>query len=139
MDTPATRTEALIRSYYDAFNHGDHAAMLARLADDVVHDVNQGERRVGKERFRAFLARMAHHYREVLDGVTVMASADGTRAAAEFNVTGSYLVTETGLPDARGQRYALPAGAFFAVRGGLITRVTTYYNLTDWIMQVGEA
>ncbi len=43
-------TEALIRRYYDAFNRGDVDGMLACLADDVVHDVNQGERRVGKGR-----------------------------------------------------------------------------------------
>jgi steroid delta-isomerase-like uncharacterized protein len=138
MDTPATRTAALIDRYFEAFNRGDHGAMLACLADDIVHDVNQGERRIGKDRFRAFLARMAHHYREQLDGITVMTTADGARAAAEFNVTGSYLVTETGLPDAKGQRYALPGGTFFAVRDGLVTRVTTYYNLTEWIMQVSQ-
>lgn len=130
-------SEALVRRYYDAFNRGDHDGMLACLAEDVIHDVNQGERREGKERFRAFLARMAHHYREQLEGLTIMVSGDGSRAAAEFNVIGSYLVTETGLPDANGQRYALPAGAFFAIRDGRIARVTTYYNLTDWIMQVG--
>lgn len=130
------KAEELVRGYYDAFNRGDHDAMLACLTEDVVHDVNQGERREGKERFRAFLARMAHHYREQLDGVTVMTSADGKRAAAEFNVTGSYLVTETGLPTANGQRYALPGGTFFALRDGMIARVTTYYNLTEWIMQV---
>lgn len=136
IEPSAKDPEALIRRYYDAFNRGDQDAMLAGLTDDVVHDVNQGERREGKERFRAFLARMAHHYREQLDGVTVMTSADGQRAAAEFNVTGNYLVTETGLPDANGQRYALPGGTFFAIRDGKIARVTTYYNLTEWIMQV---
>jgi steroid delta-isomerase-like uncharacterized protein len=136
MPTTAAATEALIRRYYDAFNRGDHDAMLACLADDVVHDVNQGERREGKERFRAFLARMAHHYREQLEGVTVMVNSDGSRAAAEFNVIGNYLVSETGLPDAKGQRYGLPGGTFFAMRDGLIARVTTYYNLTEWIMQV---
>ncbi len=136
MNATAQESETLIRRYYEAFNRGDHDGMLACLADDVIHDVNQGERRVGKERFRAFLARMAHHYREELDGIAVMVSADGTRAAAEFNVSGNYMVTETGLPDAQGQRYALPAGTFFAVRDGRIVRVTTYYNLTEWIMQV---
>ena len=136
MEMPAKEAEALVRGYYDAFNRGDHDAMMSCLTEDVVHDVNQGERREGKERFRAFLARMAHHYREQLDGVTVMTSADGRRAAAEFNVTGSYLVTETGLPNAHGQRYALPGGTFFVLRDGKIARVTTYYNLTDWMMQV---
>ena len=137
-ETPAAVTEALIQRYYDAFNRGDLDAMLATVANDVVHDVNQGERREGRDRFHAFCARMAHHYKETLDGLTIMVTPDGTRAAAEFNVRGSYLVTETGLPDAKGQTYALPAGTFFVIRDGRIARVTTYYNLTEWIMQVSD-
>jgi steroid delta-isomerase-like uncharacterized protein len=110
--------------------------MLACLAEDVIHDVNQGERRLGKDKFRAFNARMAHHYKEVLEDIAVMVSKDGSRAAAEFNVNGKYLATDQGLPEARGQTYMLPAGTFFAIRDGRIARVTTYYNLTDWIAQV---
>lgn len=129
-------TAALIRRYYDAFNSGDGDGMLACLTDDVIHDVNQGERRVGIEKFRAFNARMNHHYKERLEDMAVMVSRDGTRAAAEFNVHGTYLNTDEGLPKAKGQTYVLPAGTFFVVRDGKIARVTTYYNLTDWIMQV---
>ena len=29
--------------------------------------------------------------------------------------------------------YRLPAGAFFALKDGRIARVTTFYNLNDWI------
>lgn len=129
-------TAALIRRYYEAFNKGDNAAMLSMLTDDVIHDVNQGERRVGIEKFRAFQARMDHHYKEKLENIVVLVSQDGARAAAEFNVHGSYLNTDEGLPKAKGQTYVLPAGAFFALKEGKIARVTTYYNLTDWIMQV---
>lgn len=129
-------TAALIRTYYEAFNAGDSEAMLAHLTDDVIHDVNQGERRIGKDKFRAFNARMTHHYRERLENIAVMVSKDGTRAAAEFNVHGTYLTTDSGLPEANGQTYILPAGTFFAIRDGKIARVTTYYNLTDWIAQV---
>jgi steroid delta-isomerase-like uncharacterized protein len=129
-------TAALIRRYYDAFNAGDSEGMLACLADDVIHDVNQGERRTGKDKFRAFNARMTHHYRERLENIAVMVSKDGTRAAAEFNVHGAYLATDSGLPESKGQTYVLPAGTFFAIRDGKIARVTTYYNLTDWIAQV---
>ena len=133
-------TVALIGRYYDAFNRGDIEGMLACVADDLIHDVNQGERRQGKERFHAFCARMAHHYRERLEGIQIMSNDDGSRAAAEFNVRGEYLQSEDGLPQARGQKYMLPAGAFIAVKNGQIARVTTYYNLTDWIMQVtGES
>lgn len=127
---------ALIRRYYDAFNAGDHAGMIACLTDDVVHDPNQGERREGIERFKAFNARMAHNYAEQLKDIAVMVSQDGSRASAEFNVHGSYLNSEEGLPPAKGQKYVLPAGTFFAIRDGKIARVTTYYNLTDWILQV---
>ena len=30
----------------------------------------------------------------------------------------------------------LPGGAFFALRDGVIARVTNYYNLEDWLAQV---
>ena len=129
-------TAKLIRRYYDAFNKADSDAMLADLTDDVIHDVNQGERRQGKDKFRAFNARMAHHYKEELKDIVVMVSKDGRRAAAEFNVEGKYLSTDSGLPPAKGQTYVLPAGTFFAIRDGKIARVTTYYNLTEWIAQV---
>ena len=129
-------TTDLIRRYFEAFNRGDGDAMLALLADDVVHDVNQGERRTGREKFRAFNARMAHCYRERLEGIAIMSDADGGRASAEFMVHGVYANTDEGLPPASGQTYALPGGTFFAIRDGKIGRVTTYYNLTDWLLQV---
>ena len=129
----------LIERYYDAFNRGDREAMLALLVDDVAHDLNQGPREVGREAFRTFLARMDRCYAEQLDDISILASADGSRVAAEYVVHGRYLATDAGLPPARGQAYRLPGGAFFEVRDGLITRVTNYYNLQDWLVQVGAA
>ncbi len=129
-------TEALIRRYYDAFNRGDTDGVLACVAEDVVHDVNQGMRRKGKAAFHVFCQHMSRCYREELTDIVIMPSSDGLRAAAEFNVHGTYLETDEGLPPANGQTYVLPAGTFFAIRNDVITRVTTYYNLTDWLMQV---
>ena len=116
---------ALVQAYYDAFNRGDRAGMLALLAEDVAHDVNQGPRQVGREAFAEFLAHMDHCYRERLVDIVVMTDATGTRAAAEFRVEGEYLATDAALPQARGQHYRLPAGAFFEIRDGRIARVTT--------------
>jgi steroid delta-isomerase-like uncharacterized protein len=132
-----TEAERLIRAWYDAFNAGDREGMLALLTPDVVHDVNQGPSETGKEAFRRFLARMDHSYREQVRDLVVLVDSTGTRAAAEFVVEGDYHATDEGLPAAHGQRYALPAGAFFALDVGRIARVTTYYNLQDWIRQVG--
>jgi steroid delta-isomerase-like uncharacterized protein len=129
-------TETLIRSYYEAFNAGDAGAMLALLTEDVVHDINQGARETGRAAFGRFLARMNTHYREQLHDIVVLSDGSGGRAAAEFTVHGTYLATEAGLPEARGQSYVLPVGAFFEIRDGRIARVTNHYNLADWMAQV---
>ncbi|MBQ1785050.1 MAG: nuclear transport factor 2 family protein [Gammaproteobacteria bacterium] len=126
----------LIKNYYAAFNAGDMDRFLALLSDEVVHDINQGERQLGKAAFAAFMTRMNRCYREQLSDIVVMASSDGRRAAAEFVVHGQYQADDEGLPPASGQRYLLPAGAFFEIRDGKVARVTNYYNLNDWIEQV---
>lgn len=128
----------LIRAYYDAFNRHDYPALLALLAEDVAHDVNQGGREIGRDRFAAFLERMDRCYRERVRDLVVMTSQDGRHAAAEFTVDGAYLTTDPGLPEAQGQAYSLPVGAFFEVADGRIARVTNYYNLKDWVAQVGS-
>jgi steroid delta-isomerase-like uncharacterized protein len=130
------RATTLVLDYYAAFNRGDWDGMLALLSDDVVHDLNQGTRETGREAFAAFLARMARCYGEQLREIVVLASQDGTRAAAEYVVHGEYRADDEGLPPAHGQRYALPGGAFFTLRDGKVARVTNYYNLQDWIAQV---
>lgn len=128
---------ALIERYYAAFNAGNGDGMLACLADDIAHDVNQGQRQHGKDAFRAFLAHMDRCYKERLSDIVIMANDAGTRAAAEFVVHGKYLATDEGLPEANGQTYLLPAGAFFDLAEGKIARVSVYYNLADWTRQVG--
>ena len=135
---PDTRekTAALIGAYYAAFNAMDVEHILACLDDNVAHDINQGGRETGKVAFRAFLGRMDHAYSEQLRDIVIMTSEDGTRAAAEFIVDGIYKVADEGFPAAHGQTYSLPAGGFFAVADGKITRVSVYYNLADWIAQV---
>lgn len=127
----------LLRRYYAAFNAGDWEDMLGCLTEDVAHDVNQGGRETGCAAFRAFLARMERCYRERVEDLVVMVSADGARGAAEFTIHGTYLVADEGLPPAAGQTYVLPVGAFFEIRGDRIARVTNYYNLQDWLRQVG--
>ncbi|HZP67011.1 MAG TPA: ketosteroid isomerase-related protein [Rudaea sp.] len=133
---PRADAIALVESYYAAFNGGDMAHFASLLADDVIHDINQGAREVGKAAFGAFMQRMNGAYRERLADIVVLASDDGRRASAEFVVHGEYLRTDEGLPPAHGQTYVLPAGAFFELRDRKVARVTNYYNLADWIAQV---
>src|SRR5688500_5973821 len=122
-----TETEVLIRAYFDAFNDHDAERLLDTLSEDVVHDINEGERETGKDAFRRFKAGMDESYREQITELCVM--ANGNRGAAEFICSGEYLKADAGLPEARGQTYSIPAAAFFEVAGGKISRVTSYYNL----------
>lgn len=128
---------AVVRAYYKAFNRGDWAGMVALLTEDVAHDINQGARERGHEPFRRFLAHMERCYREELRDIVVLTESSGTHAAAEFVVHGTYLATDSDLPPANGQIYVLPAGAFFELRDGHIARISNYYNLQDWLRQIG--
>ena len=135
----AEETRALIARYFEAFNARSITGMLDLLDEDVVHDVNQGGRRIGREAFENFLIHMARCYRETVSDLVVLTEESGLRAAAEYTVRGTYAETDDGLPAARGQAYALSGGSFFEVEDGRIRRVTTYYNLEGFIAQVSKA
>ncbi|MHA6263548.1 ketosteroid isomerase-related protein [Arenibacterium sp. CAU 1754] len=126
----------VVAQYFKAFNAGDTAGMLECLTDDVAHHVNEGRIRTGKDLFKSFCDHMSRCYREELTDMVILSGGDGSRAAAEYVVNGTYLETDDGLPEAKGQTYRLPAGSFFDIRDGKIARVTTYYNLADWVRQV---
>lgn len=70
-----TATE-LVNAYYAAFNAGDMPGFLALLSEDVIHDINQGERQMGKARFAAFMDKMNRCYRERLADIVVMQNAE---------------------------------------------------------------
>jgi len=129
-------TRRLIHAYFQAFNRHDAEGMLATLAEDVVHDINEGGQEIGKAAFRAFKAHMDECYREQISELVIM--ADGSRGAAEFLCSGEYLKTDGSLPEAKGQKYAIPAAAFFEVMDGKIQRVTSYYNLRGWIAAISS-
>lgn len=132
----AAATHKLIERYYQAFNAQNVEGMLDCIGPGFVHDVSQGSRRKGKRLFAEFLAHMNRSYRETLSNIDIMTNRDGSRAAAEFDLKGKYLVTDPGLPEANGQTYKLRVGAFFDIRNDKIVRVSTHYNLSDWKAQV---
>lgn len=129
-------TRELITDYYKNFNAKNYEGMLALLSEDVVHDINQGKRMEGKEKFRNFLIRMDELYDENLTDIAVMTDDSGKRASAEFICNGTYKSTDEGLPPARGQKYRIPVGCFFEIENGKIKRVSNHYNLNDWIGMV---
>jgi steroid delta-isomerase-like uncharacterized protein len=128
--------QKIISAYYEAFNDKRFGDMLDLVTDDIIHDTNQGERTVGKDVFKSFLADMNTYYDEFLDNIVIMQNQDGSRASAEFICHGKYKTTCEGLPPANNQKYELPVGCFFEIKGDKIRRITNYYNMNDWLMQV---
>lgn len=137
MNCSRSETEELIALYYEAFNRSDGTGMLRLLRPDVVHGINQGPSVIGVEAFARFLEHMDECYDERVEELVVLSNETGDRAAAEFFIRGTYLKSDEGLPPATGQTYHLRVGAFFEIVDGHIARVTNYYNLPDWIRQVG--
>lgn len=126
----------VVTNYYANFNAGNWSGMLELVDDNIRHEPNQGTPRIGKILFAEFLETMDRCYQEKLTDMVFMADESGSRFAVEFTVNGIYKQGEPGLPVAQGQSYVLPAAAFLEVKDGKITRVTTYYNLEQWISLV---
>ena len=131
-----SETESLIHAYFETFNRRDVPGRLALLADDVRHDINEGGTEVGRDAFARFVEHMDARYQEQIVDLVVM--VNGVHGAAEFTVDGTYVATDAGLPEATGQRYSIPAAAFFEVQDGLISRITSYYNLAGWIRAISS-
>lgn len=131
-------TKNLIKCYYDSFNQQNMETFLSLLDQNVIHDINQNGVEIGKDKFSMFMERMNRCYKENVRDLLIIVSEDGTHAAVEFIVDGSYNVTDKGLPEAKGQKYSLPGGAFFNIKNGKIIRITNYYNLKEWLRQIND-
>jgi len=130
-------TKEIIHQYYNSFNDRDLSKFMDLLHEEVVHDINQGESQIGKNNFFTFIERMDHCYQEKIKNLIIMTSEDGRHAATEYLVDGVYVATDPGLPSAKNQSYSLAGGAFFEIKDGKILRVTNYYNLNEWLKQIG--
>ncbi len=127
----------IINQFFQALNSSDLDAALALTHDDVVHDINQGPREIGKEKLRWYIANRSNCLNEEYDDLNIMVTDDGFRAAAEYTMRGTYSKTLEGAPEAKGQSYSLRAGSFFELDEGLITRISNHHNLRGWLDQVG--
>lgn len=125
-----------VQQYYQSFNQKDWTGMIGLLDENIRHEPNQGEPRVGIPLFEAFMKNMDDAYEEYLSEIVFFSEPTDTRISVEFIVNGIYKKGEAGFPEAHGQTYKLPASAFLEVKEGKITRITTYYNLPLWIQLV---
>ncbi len=135
--TPLTALE-IVQQYYLYFNHKDWTDMLSLLDNEIRHEPNQGEARIGIQQFTSFLQMMDDSYDEHLTDMIFFTEPTGTRIACEFTVNGIYKKGEEGFPEAHGQTYVIPAASFLEVKNEKITRISTFYNVNEWIKNVSE-
>lgn len=126
-------TKAIVEKYYQNFNSKNYSDMLSSLSENIIHEVNQGKERHGKQLFSEFLKHMDVCYDEKLANITLYQTQDPSKIAAEFIVNGTYKKTDSGLPEAKNQEYSIPAAAFFTIKNDKIEKIITYYNLPKWI------
>lgn len=127
----------IVKQYFDYLNSGNNEGMVSLLDKDVTHEVNQGDTRKGTQLFKEFMKHMDSCYKENIRDLVVLSNPNSkNRVSTEFIVDGTYLKTDKGLPEARNQKYSVRAGTFFEIHEGKISRITTYYNLPQWIRAV---
>lgn len=127
------KTKELIQLYYNFFNSRDWEGMLSLLDENIQHDENQGDAHFGKKEFHKFLLHMEECYSENLENLKIMVDTEGENASCKFVVNGKYIKTDRNLPEASGQNYLIEAGTFFEISNDKISRVTTFYNLNEWL------
>ncbi|MCB1475564.1 MAG: nuclear transport factor 2 family protein [Rhodobiaceae bacterium] len=104
-----------ISAFLKAYGKRDIGGLLELVDDDAVLEDEKGDRRFGSEAFKTYFVSRFAHGRETIGDVAAMASADGSRGAAEFTLRGER---------EGGDSYSLNKGLFFALDGGMITRVS---------------
>ncbi len=127
-----------VQAFFDAINASDFDALLDLLHEDVVHDINEADRQIGKPSFRVQLIQAKSAFDETLSDISIMIAENSARVAAEYTRRGTYTQTTNGLPPADGQAFSLQAGTFFEIEDGLITRVTNYFNKAELVRQLSE-
>ena len=127
-----------VQQYYEYFNQKNWQGMLSLLHPEVRHESNQGDVRIGIDKFTDFLKKMDECYEENLTDMVFFTESSNQRIATEFTVNGIYKKADDDLPPAHNQSYVLPAAAFLELKEGKISRVTTYYNLTLWLELVSK-
>ena len=127
-----------IQQYYEYFNQKNWQGMLSLLHPEIRHESNQGDVRIGIEKFTDFLKKMDECYDEKLTDMVFFTEPSNQKIAVEFTVNGIYKKADDDLPPAHNQSYVLPAAAFLELKDRKISRVTTYYNLTLWLELVSK-
>lgn len=125
------RARDLVMRYYTAYNAENWQTCLSLLSPDVVHDHPKG-RESGKLSFERSVFQ-AVCCRLQFSNISICASQSGRQAAAKYTILHRYLNTAPEMIQGSIPSHHLQGRSFFDVKGGLIRRITTYFDLKEWM------
>ena len=129
-----TNPETLVRAWTDALNRGDaHAAASFFCEDGVFHDTGTGQRCEGRAACAQYWS--SGPFTDLKIVKTTFLTA-GTAFATEWVMTGVHGNDAPGLP-ASGRSFRLVGAGVGEIRDGRILRVTEYWNMAEFLTQVG--
>lgn len=134
-----SKTIDTLKRLFVALNAGDRDAVLSCMSGEVLFDTFEGVREIGRESVRRVLAERASVYRESFRDLVLMTEDSGRRAAAEFTLRGFYQKQANGMPEASGQAFSVPGGAFFDMEDdGRVLRASFVLNAAELVRQLSR-
>jgi steroid delta-isomerase-like uncharacterized protein len=132
----STDIKALVLDWTDAFNRHDPDAYASFMAEDCVFtNAGTGERVVGRAAQRADLVKLLAAWSDLrVETVNLLVAGDSY--AKEWVMTGVHTGDMPSLP-ATGRNFRIVGADVGQVRDGKIANATEYWNLADFLSQVG--
>ncbi len=126
-----------LESYIDAWNRHDFEGVSGFMTDDVVYeDVALGERVEGRAAVREFARRAADEFSSDFRFELTSSVATESAYAMEWTMTGTNDRSGAQMP-ATNKPYSIRGISFGRLSGGRIKENRDYWNMADYLMQVG--
>jgi steroid delta-isomerase-like uncharacterized protein len=132
----ASDTETMMKDYLAAMNAHDAEKMLTFLTDDAVYECTPlGKVSKGKKEIKDFIS---NTFTDFPDFKIEMKSGfkAGDWGASEWVMSGTFAHSSTGMP-ATGKKFSVRGSTINEFSGGKISRNTNYWNLAEFLQQVG--
>jgi len=133
----ATDTEKMMSGYLAAVNEHDLEKMLTFFTDDAVYDcMPMGKLSRGKKEIKDFFS---NTFTSFPDFKIEMKSAfmAGDKGAGEWVMSGTFAQSTTPGVPATGKKFSVRGSTINEFREGKISRNTNYWNLAEFLQQVG--
>jgi steroid delta-isomerase-like uncharacterized protein len=136
MTNTTTSPTDLSRAWADALVAGDPDAVAATFAaGGILTDVGTGQHAEGRDAIRTTARGFIAMFTD-LRIETTWEIGDHERFASQWIMSGTHTGDIPGLP-ATGRTFRIQGAKAGDVRDGAITRATTYWNMADFLTQVG--